>query len=843
MRCLRFIPLLLVIALPAWAQSVRWQPAGGFLARGQVTDLVLIFDNCEPSGEINLPDVPNLIFGPPQRGTQSSMNIVNGRTQSTSIVYFAYPSRPRNDDPVNIPSFTVATNVGPLSVAPVSFQVREATVGDSSIPVSFAANSKLAIGQGQLWAGEVVPIDYTLSVSARFRANLGSEPEWDPTPLIVEEWAEPTRGNEGTNADARALLTYSSRGYIRQPGTYAIPTVQQMVNIGVPSAGFLQSMRAEQYAITSDPVQLVVRPLPTPAPADFTGAVGDFRLVSKVVPEQARIGEPVTWTLSLEGTGNWPEISSLPAREASNSFRVVQPQATRTTAEGKLFDGSITEDVVLIPTQTGTFKLGPVSWTYFNPRTGKYRTLTAPETELLVDGTLIPPPPNQTAAASGNSPPPDVANGPSSGPALGNPTRPEPAPASPAALPGDPLPGSAAAMRPLRRPQVVATAITLAVLIPLLWLTLSSLRALRLDPGRSARAARQRLKSRIDAVGRTSAKPDREIALIAWQRDTALLWESRHAAPAPDLFADDAAWTQLWHEADRALYGEDGQLPPDWTTRAYEALARKRAPRFPVLSALAPRHLFPAIAVLIALSFSPDAGATSAVESYAAGDFAAAETAWRENLSTQPTDWIAHHNLALALAQQGRWGEAGAHAAVAFVQNPRDPSVRWHLTYTLERSGFTPPIIGEFAHPGWPEKIAREASPAQWQLVLLGGLLAGCIAIALVLGRAYGMRMGGSKSLAWLAGIIGVFAMVTAAYSLQTYGLTANQQAVLTWRSTELRSIPTDLNSEQETTTLAAGSLSRVQKSFLGWRQLAFPNGQTGWVRQEELVPLWRAAE
>lgn len=44
----------------------------------------------------------------------------------------------------------------------------------------------------------------------------------------------------------------------------------------------------------------------------------------------------------------------------------------------------------------------------------------------------------------------------------------------------------------------------------------------------------------------------------------------------------------------------------------------------------------------------------------------------------------------------------------------------------------------------------------------------------------------------------------------------------------------------QQTTLLAAGAMGTMDKSFLGWTRLTFENGQTGWVRQSELVPLWR---
>jgi hypothetical protein len=62
----------------------------------------------------------------------------------------------------------------------------------------------------------------------------------------------------------------------------------------------------------------------------------------------------------------------------------------------------------------------------------------------------------------------------------------------------------------------------------------------------------------------------------------------------------------------------------------------------------------------------------------------------------------------------------------------------------------------------------------------------------------------------------------------------------LVWRGTTLHSIPTEAETNQKTTALPAGSLGVIDRSFLGWVRLAFDNGQTGWVRQGELVLLWK---
>jgi SH3-like domain-containing protein len=70
--------------------------------------------------------------------------------------------------------------------------------------------------------------------------------------------------------------------------------------------------------------------------------------------------------------------------------------------------------------------------------------------------------------------------------------------------------------------------------------------------------------------------------------------------------------------------------------------------------------------------------------------------------------------------------------------------------------------------------------------------------------------------------------------------MAADRDAVIVARATSLRSIPTEADTSQKTTPLAAGSMARNDHEFLGWRRLRFDNGQTGWVRREDLVALWK---
>ncbi len=464
-------------------------------------------------------------------------------------------------------------------------------------------------------------------------------------------------------------------------------------------------------------------------------------------------------------------------------------------------------------------------------------------------------------------------------------------PTAPAGIPRDPLVGAEQGLVPLEaRPWSLSLLASLLWLIPA-WLILAALRSRRTDPLRAQREARERL-SRILAGMPAATTPQARIpALHAWQRETAALLGVAHAAPSATILARQPRnprdkflvglqgnhWEKLWAESDRALYANGGLLPDDWMLRAEAALEATRVPGWQASSLFHPRNLLPwlgasqhgirkrpddqvitAIIVLFCLAcLGPKVFAGTEAESpaaakspdniavprdaYDAGDFSAAELGWRAAITRNPTDWVARHNLGLALAQQGHWPEAAAQWTSAFLLNPRNESVRWHLGLGYERADYTPPGLGEFAVASGPHLLARLASPAEWQWLLVGAglIFAGGLLILLV--RAYrGVSGAWARPTALAAMAAALVLALGAVMSLHFYGETIDPRAAIAWHQVLLRSIPTEADTQQKTSSLPAGSLGVVDKEFLGWVRLVFDNGQTGWVRQQDIVWLYR---
>lgn len=829
-RLVLFLLLVLVLPCAALAQAVRWEPSDADPA-----DLILIYENCQPDGAPSIPAIEGVQAQLISQGTRTEFN----NFRRTDYVQLTFRLRTRNNAPVSIPAFDVKTDKGTLRVP--AFK----TAGAGRNPtLENAASSQLVPGSTTLWAGEVFPLDYVLDVNRRNFSQLESNPDWNSTPLVAEDWSKPEPREGIVNGEAKLNIVYRTRAYAKTPGPLPLNPVTQAVLLQIGNIGFglFQAPRTGRLSVESSRPALTIRALPSPAPAGFSGAVGQFKLVSKIVPEKAGIGEPITWTLELTGTGNWPDVPGLPQRDVSNDFQVVQPKAKRTPSEGKLFDVTLAEDVVLVPTKPGTYALGPVNFSYFDPKSGTYKTISAPRTTV----TITPPaaPQFTLAPAAAQTPDATATSEPSKIESQRSKVPPAP-PAAPAGIPRDPLPGSDVAGAPLSNRTLLLLLLSPFSLLLAFWVWLATRRAQHTDPLRARREARARLTATLSQI-RSASSPQ---LLLAWQHDTAVLWQLSHAAPRADalLIDGDAAppprsdWSQLWLESDRALYGPASALPSDWVARAEAALAAKKVPAFNPLRLFLPRNLFPFAALLfLALALPSPLPAADAAVDYATGKFPAAEKFWRDAVAKNPTDWIAHHNLSLALAQQDKAGEAAAHATAAFVQNPGHPSVRWHFTHVSEKAGFAAAPLAPFLPADLLHEFAQHHSPAQWQRLLILSAVALALALAGLVALSYGYR---SRALAFTSYALlplSILAAVVSSFAWRSYGTAADSRAVVAWRAGTLHSIPTEADTTQKTTALPAGSVALVGKTFLGWTQLTFENGQTGWVRKDELVPLWQ---
>lgn len=663
-----------------------------------------------------------------------------------------------------------------------------------------AAHGSYALPQRTLWVGE--PFDLTFSWSVdweRFR-NIDGDIEWSPDPLLAEDWSEPELVMP-PGPGQRARIVYRTRALALQPGLVTIgrATQNMILQTGVTDHGDYQLAVTEPRRATGNDAQLRVRPLP-PAPSGFSGAVGSFSLESEVSPRELQVGEALTWRVTLRGTGNWSQIPGLPARSVSRDFDLVGNPETERLPDGTLFASGMRETVTLIPRRAGTYRLGPVSLTVFDPELGRYVAVTAP----AIEAEILPGPDGEgvdTAVPSGIA---ESAAGPD----------PLPDPLPPAAMPPGPVGMKAWALQgtlPL-------------ILLLTVWLALALRRAWRSDPFYAARIGHRRLGSAIAALAREA--PPQEVAarLRDWQRATALRWGIGEAAPVADALARLPEWRRLWIEAERRLYASGGELPPDWPERAADMRqSAGRPPRFNFARILRPANLNPFAWTLALALMLPAPAIAAAID------------------SADPQSGREEFNHALELARQGSWEEAGPMAAIAWAREPRLPATQMLLRQADEAAPMPTAADGGMVRP-WQlsGRVAGHFSAREWQRLSLACMwLAGLSAAAFLLACHAGLKKMWRRGAA-AAALCGVAGMIWTGAAFLALGPIAHPDAAILREASPLRPLPVD-SLEAADTELPRGSVGIVRSRFLEWYQLHLPNGETGWVRGEKLIRFWSA--
>ncbi|NBT23261.1 hypothetical protein EBT11_01205 [bacterium] len=395
----KFLPILMagfVLGSGTYGQSVAWDDPGQIPPEAAV-QLDLVFTDCQPKGNVSLPAVAGLQFsGQPGRATSFSM--INFQTSSSTTL--SYTVQAGQNGRIKIPSFEVVTDKGRITVPALSldvtgsasqrsrqasplnpnfpfppnpFQNQAPSPGSQVVPPD-AVQASAEAEPRRPYVGEIFDVNYRVVMTGNRSGRVKTTPLWDVQNFTAEAW---DRGQQIGPGGSQGLQ-FHTRAMVPKAGLFELPSIRQKLDIDTAAGGrsfFFTAPGSVEVEAVAAPVSIQVEPLPTNAPAGFKGAVGQFVLESKMVPEQVGEGEPVTWTLTLRGTGNWPMGVELPARSVPNQIRTIQPKLRREFNGTEIFTGAIVEDLVMIPTQSGEFELPPVKFVYFDPcHAGRGRT-------------------------------------------------------------------------------------------------------------------------------------------------------------------------------------------------------------------------------------------------------------------------------------------------------------------------------------------------------------------------------------------------------------------------------------------------------------------------------------
>ncbi|MCH6258821.1 BatD family protein [Puniceicoccaceae bacterium K14] len=844
-----FVALCLGLVSALHAQTIYWSPPSGTLQRGKTNTLQLIFEGCSLQGQNNsIPQAPGLQLE--QAGTSQNTQIVNGRTTRQIIVNFR--AVPGPTESVTIPPFELETDQGKIKIAAAKYDIVDATIGNTGIKPEDVFSSSILANDRKIYQGELFDILYQFDIKKGVQVKGVDSPEWTPQTIITSGFGDFEQKNVRNGSDTYTRLEYQQVAMATESGELNLPSANQLVSVVTGrrnNFSFFGNDDVDNLTISSKPVTLKVLPLPENAPDTFYGAVGEFELKSTIVPQEVQIGEPVTWTLSLSGKGNWPSGLTLPARSVSNSFRAIQPEVKTEFEEGNLFVGTHTEDIVLIPTEEGSFQLGPLEYSYFDPKLEQYETIRiAPVTVEVAAVAVQAIDPNAITNQEDNSP---------SGPAKRE-TPLTTVELDPSGvnmltktidLPADAISG---AQRPVPAPKGKLNALNLIwTPIPALaiWILIALGRAFYFDKNAAQRKALSVLKS---TKATEISNPE---AQERWRHSTSVYWNlsakepsasELEAAVRAKLGAEQAElWKSLWLRSDSLLYGKAKDLGSNWMDDFKTALTKAKPPA-PSLAAFGRSIAWKASMIAVAaltLGFSLQStyadGNETAIDAYEKGDFSGAAKSWNEHLESTPGDWAALHNIGLAHAQQNDWGKALGYWTSAFVLQPQNESIRWNLKLALNRSGSFDPKLTERLSDKRTSKFATRLSPTAWENLAQNALVAITFIFLLIIVSFYLMPLGKVRWALWALAALCALFVVLGDWSVKSYGILANSEALILTKAQSFKSLPTDVEVEQIETPLNEGAIGIAIKKRFGWTQIELPNGEIGWLRSEALMPLY----
>lgn len=350
----------------------------------------------------NIPEGLELIAGP-YTSQQSSYQMVNGHTTSSSSITFTYTLYATKDGSYNIPPAHArirGRNVASRAVR-VMVSGRARNTGgtprmhqDESAPAMQSAGSrisdkdlfiKVTANKKRVHEQEPVLLTYKVYTLVDLTQLEGKMP--DLTGFHSQEIPLPRQKSfhvERVNGKTYRAVTWSQ--YLMYPqmtGSLKIPSitfkgivVQENRNVDPFEAffnggsGYVEVKRN----IVAPGMTIQVDPLPT-KPAGFSGGVGKFNISAQLSKKEVKAGDPVTLRVVVGGTGNLKLIKQ-PEPVFPKGFDKYDPKVTdKTKLTNAGVGGNMVYDFLVVPRNQGEYDIPPVAFTYYDVDANAYKTI------------------------------------------------------------------------------------------------------------------------------------------------------------------------------------------------------------------------------------------------------------------------------------------------------------------------------------------------------------------------------------------------------------------------------------------------------------------------------------
>ena len=356
----------------------------------------------------------SVVWGP-QKGSSTSIQMINGKTTRSSQTSYTYILQARNTGTFTIQPAVAKVKGTEVRSKAVSIQVvdgggssgnAQATQGaqqqgsrqGSSQSASTADADifmRLSLSRNSVVVGE--PVTATLKIyqranlvgfeNARFPSFKGFWSQEVDTPTNIDFQREQVNGTMYNAAVLRRWVLIPQKA-----GDQSIEPAEIvcLVNVQRPrssSGSIFDDFFGNDYVTTRQRVStkattLHVQALPAGAPASFGGGVGEFSVQARLSKDSLKTHDAASLLVTVSGKGNIALLEA-PKLNFPPDFEVYDVKTTVNTDKSGT-SGSKTFEYPFIPRSPGEFTIGPLQYGYYDVSQRKYVTVATQALPLKV---------------------------------------------------------------------------------------------------------------------------------------------------------------------------------------------------------------------------------------------------------------------------------------------------------------------------------------------------------------------------------------------------------------------------------------------------------------------------
>ena len=359
---------------------------------GEPVALTLAFEGGSPKVAPIFPVTQNLSIT--YVGHSSQISIVNRQSSSTlNLTYQVIASQPGD---YIIPALKVAVGGSFIPSQQLKLKVLKSgeQAGDAGGP-GLIAFLQMTLPKKEVYVGEAFPVK--IDLFAQGQGQIMQAPQLKTEGMTVGKLVEAGKPQIQTNNAAYGGVSYLLPVTVIKTGDLKLQAGDCILDVQFRRRVqrnrdpffdlgdlFNDGRETRRFTLSSEPQTLHVLPLPAEnRPANFSGAVGSFTMVTQVSPTNVAVGDPITVKIQIAGHGALDPIS-LPTQENWREFKMYPPTGKVDTTDNLGLQGVKTFEQVVVPQNAEIKTLPEFYFSFFDPEKKSYRLLKQPATPLIV---------------------------------------------------------------------------------------------------------------------------------------------------------------------------------------------------------------------------------------------------------------------------------------------------------------------------------------------------------------------------------------------------------------------------------------------------------------------------